>query len=202
VLIFLQNVVDVLATLVLKAISAITPSLPSGKYDANDWSAGLEAQFGIMRCAALIMYKASPTSKLKGSAALAQLLKAICSFSCQLITHSSPSVSNCSLSFVSLRACVKWFGFCPNVFAGLRDAVFNAAFGIAADGKNDSTAASAAAAVLCVNITLSSCELTSPPATSLCTALASAILSSPTNSQLVEAASVRIPPRNMFAPAS
>ena len=196
ILTHLQHVIEVLSAMVLQAVSSITEALTSPKRSSSgkDWSAGLEVPFGIMRGAALIIFKASPTSNLKGSAALAQLLKAVCSFSCQLITHPSTSESNVNLSFVCLRACVKWFGFSPNVFAGLRDVVFVAAFGQALDRtKSGNGAASSAAAALCVSITLASCELSSPPAISLCSAIASAVLSSPSDPQLVQAASVPLP---------
>lgn len=184
--------VDVLASLVTKAISSIGSLLPPAGKRASE-SKEEERHFIVLRGAALVMYKASPTSRLKGSAALAQLLKAICSFSCQLIVHPSQTESNVNLSFVCLRACIKWFGFNPNVFASLRETVFQAAFGVADDKRPIMSSAPAAAAVLCVNIALASCDLSSPPVTSICAALASAIMSCPSNSQLIQASSVPLP---------
>lgn len=187
-----QHVVDVLASLVTKAISSIGPLLPPAGKRASESKEG-ERYFAVLRGAALVMYKASPTSRLKGSASLAQLLKAICGFSCQLILHPSQSESNINLSFVCLRACIKWFGFNPNIFAGLRETVFQAAFGVAGEKRPIMSSAPAAAAVLCVNIALASCDLSSPPVTSICAALASAIMTCPSNSQLIQASSVPLP---------
>jgi hypothetical protein len=194
------HIIEVLAVLVTKSFSSLptAPSTSGSKREGDVWSVGYERQFAIMRGAALVMYKASPTSRLKGSAALAQLLKALCAFSCQLITTSSLSESNANLSFVCMRACIKWFRFSPNVFAGLRDYVFTAAFSRKVDDKKTANAvacnaASAAAANLCVSITIASCELSSPSATSLCTALASALLSAPSNPQLIQASAVPCP---------
>lgn len=197
------HVVDVLATLVTKALSAMPPA-PSttvrNKAEGGGWSVGCERQLAVVRGVALIMYKASPTSRLKGSAALSQLLKAICGFSCQLLTAPSPSESNSNLSFVCQRACVKWLAFSPNIFAGLRDSVFTAAFSKAVGEKRAANAAydaaTAAAASLCVSITLASCDLSSPPAATLCAALASAMISSPFNPQLIQASSVQLPALN------
>jgi hypothetical protein len=194
-----QHIIDVLAVLVMKSLSFM-PSAPSSSGNrrvGDGWGVGCEKQFAVIRGAALVMYKATPTSRLKGSAALAQLLKSICSFSCQLIA-TSLSESNATLAFVCMRACAKWFGFSPNIFAGLRDSVFTAAFNWASDQHKPANTpsfnpASAAAASLCVSITIASCDLSSPFATSLCDALASAVLSSPSDPQLIQASSVPRP---------
>jgi hypothetical protein len=187
---------DVLSAVTMKAMHSSAPSSASSARNSNT-SAGSamvtfsDSQLAILSGTALIMYKAQPTSRLKGSASLAQLLKAICGFACQLVIHHHHSENCCNLAFVCLRACVKFFGFVPNVFASSTDSVFAAAFSQPVHHQSTALAAAAsAAAALCVNITLASFEPSSPHASSTCSSLVSALLSAPSNPQLIQAASV------------